>query len=105
MAEAQAQPDGEAGSVRGVLDHVTYQNDDTGFTIARLVPEGGGSPITVVGTLSALNLGETLEVRGNWTVHPKYGRQLKIEEYHTIVPSSAEGIPSVKCRASSSWRL
>jgi len=79
-------------TLRGVLDHVTYQNEESGFVIARLLREGDALPVTIVGTVSALNLGETVEVRGTWTTHPQYGRQFKVTEYRPVLPSSLEGI-------------
>lgn len=79
-------------TLRGVLDHITYHDESSGFTIARLVTEGEGKPIVIVGNLSALNLGETLEIRGRWTTHPQYGPQFRVSDYHQVLPSSVEGI-------------
>ena len=78
--------------LRGVLDHVTFHNEETGFTIARLVLEDSGRPITIVGAISARNLGETLEVVGAWTKHAQYGEQFRVTEYRPVLPSSVEGI-------------
>lgn len=79
-------------TLRGVLDHVTYQNEETGYTIARLLPEGSAAPVTIVGVISALNLGETVEVRGTWATHPQYGRQFRVQDYRPVTPSTVEGI-------------
>jgi len=78
--------------LRGVLDYVTYHNEDSGFTIARFIREDTGEPITVVGTISARNVGETLEIRGQWTKHERYGNQFRVIEYRPVLPTSAEGI-------------
>ena len=89
----QSDPDGSGKTevIRGVLDHITFHSDDTGYTIARLAQESG-PPITIIGTLSSLNLGETIEVRGEWTRHPTYGEQFRVESYRQVLPSSVEGI-------------
>lgn len=85
--------DGESlETLRGVLDRVTYHNEETGYTIARFLAEGTAVPVTIVGAISALNLGETVEVRGTWTMHPRFGRQFRVVEYRPVIPSSIEGI-------------
>src|SRR4029453_12839430 len=37
--------------LNGVLEHITYTNEDTGYTVARVAGERGGDPVTVVGPL------------------------------------------------------
>jgi exodeoxyribonuclease V alpha subunit len=78
-------------TLRGVLDHITFHSDETGYTVARLVPEKG-PPTPIVGTFTAISAGEALEVTGEWVSHPSYGRQFRVDEYKHVVPSSVEGI-------------
>lgn len=79
-------------SIKGCIDLITYFNQESGYMIARLVPEGKRERITVVGSVAALKEGETIEVEGDWVSHPKYGRQFKIESYRQVHPSTLEGI-------------
>ena len=79
-------------SIKGCIDLITYFNEESGYMIARLVPEGKRERITVVGSVAALKEGETIEVDGDWVSHPKYGRQFKIESYRQVHPSTLEGI-------------
>lgn len=79
-------------SIKGCVDLITYFNQESGYMIARLVPEGKRERITVVGSVAALKEGETIEVEGDWVSHPKYGRQFKIESYRQVHPSTLEGI-------------
>ena len=81
-----------AETLKGYIDRITYFNPENGYTIARLVPEGKGEKLTVVGTLASLKEGESLEVAGTWAKHPKYGPQFQIETYKQIYPSTLEGI-------------
>jgi exodeoxyribonuclease V alpha subunit len=83
---AQQQPEAQ-----GTLTAITYHDPDSGFTIADLTPEGG-APLTVVGVIPGAVVGESLRVRGQWQTHPRYGRQLRIESYELIRPSTVEGI-------------
>jgi len=77
---------------QGYIDRITYHNPENGYTIARLAVEGQRERITVVGAVLSLQEGESVEVEGDWVNHPKYGRQLKIERYKPVYPSTLEGI-------------
>ena len=76
----------------GFIDRITYHNPDSGYTVARLAVEGERERVTIVGALASVQEGENVEVEGLWENHPKYGRQLKIENYKTVYPSTVEGI-------------
>lgn len=76
---------------RGAITSIVYQDAERGFVIAELTPEEG-PPVTIVGTIPGAVVGENLRVRGRWEKHPKYGRQLRIENYELVRPSTAHGI-------------
>ena len=77
---------------KGFIDRITYHNEENGYTIARLAVEGERERITVVGAMASIQEGENVEVEGVWANHPKYGKQLKIENYKPVYPSTVEGI-------------
>ena len=79
-------------SYKGFIDRLTYHNPENGYTIARLVIEGQRERIAIVGTLASIQEGESVEVEGVWTNHPKYGKQFKVEHYKAVYPSTLEGI-------------
>ena len=76
----------------GTLERVTFQNDENGYTIARLIPKGQRQEVTIVGTLSGINVGELLHLNGFWTNHPQYGRQFEVHDYTVHYPATVEGI-------------
>ena len=76
----------------GQIEHITYTSEETGFTIAKVKVRGRRDPITVVGNLLAPAPGEVLEMRGEWTRHPKFGEQFKVIEFKTKVPATVHGI-------------
>ncbi len=89
----------ESATLRGVVDRLTYHNEETGYTVARLVPESGGPmlwggerEITLVGGMTGINVGECVEVQGRWTVHPDYGRQFQVEQMRSVLPATVAGI-------------
>ena len=79
-------------SYKGFIDRLTYHNPENGYTIARLVVEGQRERIAIVGAIASIQEGESIEVEGVWTNHPKYGKQLKVERYKAVYPSTLEGM-------------
>ena len=76
----------------GQIEHVTFTNQETGFTIAKVKVPGRYEPVTIVGTLLAPTPGEVLEMVGEWTSHPRFGDQFKVEQFTTKVPGTIHGI-------------
>jgi exodeoxyribonuclease V alpha subunit len=79
-------------TLEGALERLTYQNEENGYTVARLVPKGKSYEVTVTGALSGVSAGETLQLRGTWITHPRYGRQFEIKSYTVKLPATVEGI-------------
>ena len=79
--------------LEAVLERVTYVNEDTGYTIARVATERTGPDLlTVVGPLLGAQVGESLRLTGRWGSHPKYGRQFQVHSYATVLPATIQGI-------------
>ena len=91
-AAASAAPNPFADTITGVLERVTYHNEDNGYTIGRLAVEGARDLITIVGNFSNPVVGEQLFCEGKWTAHKEYGRQFSIERYNTTKPATAFAI-------------
>jgi len=45
-----------------------------------------------VGNVTQPTPGTILQIRGEWSVHPKYGRQFKLHSYTKIPPTTPKGI-------------
>ena len=76
-----------------VLERITYANEETGYTIARVATDRSGSDLlTVVGALLGVQPGESLRLVGRWSSHPRYGRQFEVESYTTVLPATIQGI-------------
>ena len=82
--------------LRGIVDRITFQNEENGYTVARLQVEGATAYndrlATIVGEMLSINPGETVVLEGEWTTHKQYGAQFKIESYQTVYPSTVEGM-------------
>ncbi|MDI2125905.1 SF1B family DNA helicase RecD2 [Yinghuangia seranimata] len=90
-----ARQGGGAGGARleAVLERITYQNDENGWTVARVdTGRGGGDLLTVVGALLGAQPGESLRMTGRWGSHPQYGKQFVVDAYETVLPATVQGI-------------
>jgi exodeoxyribonuclease V alpha subunit len=76
----------------GTIERITYYNEENGYTVAQVTPEGRAYTVTVVGSLLEVSPGESLRLHGQWVRHPRYGRQFQVERYTTILPATAAGI-------------
>jgi exodeoxyribonuclease V alpha subunit len=94
MGRVVAADSAAGGSVlEAVLERITFVNEETGYTIARVAASRGGPDlITVVGALLGAQVGESLRLTGRWTSHPKYGRQFDVHSYTTVLPATVQGI-------------
>jgi exodeoxyribonuclease V alpha subunit len=79
-------------TLNGQIERITFANEENGFTIARVKVRGRRDLVTVVGVLMAPMPGEILDMKGEWTSHPKFGEQFKVMEYRTKVPATVYGI-------------
>jgi len=79
--------------LEAVLERVTYANEETGYTIARVATgRSDADLLTVVGSLLGVQPGESLRLVGRWGSHPKYGRQFEVHSYTTVLPATVQGI-------------
>ncbi|AIA03726.1 ATP-dependent RecD-like DNA helicase [Streptomyces noursei] len=82
-----------AAVVEGVLERITYANEENGYTVARVDTGRGSSDLlTVVGALLGAQPGESLRMEGRWGSHPQYGKQFTVENYTTVLPATVQGI-------------
>ena len=70
--------------ITGYVDHIIFRNADNVYTGMVLVVEE--EEITCVGNFSDIAEGENMEATGEYTEHPTYGRQFKIESYIEKAP-------------------
>ncbi|MEU3599378.1 ATP-dependent RecD-like DNA helicase [Streptomyces sp. NPDC006798] len=79
--------------LEGVLERITYANEENGYTVARVdTGRGSGDLLTVVGSLLGAQPGESLRMEGRWGSHPQYGKQFTVENYTTVLPATIQGI-------------
>ncbi|MET7387813.1 ATP-dependent RecD-like DNA helicase [Streptomyces sp. NPDC005529] len=93
QAGADQQGERRTATLEGVLERITYANEESGYTVARVdTGRGAGDLLTVVGALLGAQAGESLRMEGRWGSHPQYGKQFTVENYTTVLPATIQGI-------------
>ncbi len=84
---------GSSARLSGVLERITFQSDESGFTVGRLqANDHDDELVTIVGVLSDAAVGSSLELSGRWQLDPRHGRQFKFDRYQVIKPNTIKGI-------------
>lgn len=77
-------------TVKGYVDHIIFRNSDNGYTVLVLIVDE--EELTCVGTFSDISEGENIEARGQYTDHPTYGRQFKVDSFEEKEPEDEMAI-------------
>ena len=77
-------------TLSGYVEHIVFQNSDNGYTVLNFV--SGDEEITCVGIFHGVSEGETLELTGEYTTHPSYGRQFKMQSFGVKSPEDVLSI-------------
>ena len=78
--------------LRGVVERITYQNPENGYTVLKCAVKNYNDLVTVIGNLLDVNVGSVLLIDGNWKVDSKYGRQFVAESWEETLPATVFGI-------------
>ncbi len=71
-------------TLSGYVEHIVFQNEENGYTVLNLVC--GEDEMTCVGIFHGVSEGECLELSGEYTTHPSYGRQFKAAAFQVKPP-------------------
>ncbi|MBC7189599.1 ATP-dependent RecD-like DNA helicase, partial [Candidatus Aerophobetes bacterium] len=76
-----------------VVEKIIYHNTESNYLVARCcLFEKEEEYLTIVGNLVNPAPGIILQIEGDWTHHPRYGKQFKFHTYTKIEPATEEGI-------------
>ncbi|MEY3368284.1 MAG: exodeoxyribonuclease alpha subunit [Bacteroidota bacterium] len=79
-------------TITGHIERITFHNQENGWTVARLQERGKTDLTTIVGTLSSVQIGETLRCHGFWKNDPQFGFQFIVKDYEVTQPATLQGI-------------
>lgn len=78
--------------IRCVVERITYQSPETGYTVLKVHIKGYKDLVPVVGNLLDANVGSVLLVDGTWKTDVKYGRQFIAQRWEETLPATVYGI-------------
>ena len=78
--------------LRCVVERITYQNADNGYTVLKCAVKNYSDLVTVVGTMPDTHVGSVLFLEGMWKMDAKYGRQFSVEKFEETLPATVYGI-------------
>lgn len=90
--EIQQRPQHFTVKIRGVVERITYQNPENGYTVLKCAVKSYKELVTVIGSLLDVNVGSVLLIYGNWKVDSRYGRQFAAESWEETLPATVFGI-------------
>jgi exodeoxyribonuclease V alpha subunit len=88
----QAQPPAPAESLSGLIERVTFFNEENGFAVLKVKAKGHRDEVTVVGSLPAVSAGEWVTAEGRWVRDRDFGLQFRAELLNSAAPTTNEGI-------------
>ena len=78
--------------LRCVVERITYQNADNGYTVLKCAVKNYSDLVTVVGTMPDTHVGSVLSLEGMWKMDARYGRQFSVEKFEETLPATVYGI-------------
>jgi exodeoxyribonuclease V alpha subunit len=79
----------EKPGLEGEVARITFRSDD-GYTVFSL--QSKDRAVTCVGHFARLTVGDEIRLKGDWVVHPRYGKQFNVTGYEVVPPQTDEGL-------------
>lgn len=79
-------------AVTGLIERVTFFNEENGFAILKVKTKGRRDLVTVIGSLPSVTPGEWLTAEGFWVQDKEHGFQLRAQKLRSVPPTTREGI-------------
>ena len=78
--------------LRCVVERITYQNAENGYSVMKAKVKGYDDLVTLVGNLLEVPAGSVLLCEGEWRVDKRYGQQFLCETWEEVMPATVYGI-------------
>ena len=78
--------------LRCVVERITYQNPENGYSVLKVKVKGYNDLVTLVGNLLEVPVGSVLLCRGEWKVDKRYGSQFVAATWEETMPATGYGI-------------
>ena len=86
------QPAKHAESLSGLIERVTFFNEENGFAVLKVKAKGHRDQVTILGSLPSVSAGEWVTAEGHWIQDREFGLQFRAEMLSSTAPTTKEGI-------------
>ena len=77
--------------IKGTVEGILYRNDDNGYIVATLISDDD-ELVNIVGIMPGVDEGDRVVVSGKWENNARYGKQYRVLDYMTEMPTEAADI-------------
>lgn len=78
--------------IYGYIERITFQNEDNGYTVAKLKEPNKRDLTVVIGNMPGIQPGETVSCQGTWKRHLVHGVQFEVDSFTVEMPADLVGI-------------
>lgn len=78
--------------IRCVVERITYQNPENGYSVLKVRMKGYEELVAVVGNLLDANVGSVLLAEGDWKIDSRYGKQFVAQNWEETLPATVYGM-------------
>lgn len=78
--------------ITGIVERIIFNNRDNGYHILSVELPNKKDSIVVSAYHPTIHEGLTYEFEGDWSTHPRYGKQMKAKSVFEVPPNTKEGL-------------
>jgi exodeoxyribonuclease V alpha subunit len=91
MSTPSSQSQTPSEEIAGLVEGVTFFNEESGFSVLRVKVREQRELVTVLGSLPSVSAAEWLTAEGWWVRDKEHGLQFKARTLKTVPPTTTEG--------------
>jgi exodeoxyribonuclease V alpha subunit len=92
MSDSSLEPRTPSEEIAGLVELVTFFNEESGFAVLRVKVRGHRELVTVLGSVPTVSAGEWLTAKGWWVRDKDHGLQFKATVLKATPPTTSEGV-------------
>jgi exodeoxyribonuclease V alpha subunit len=92
MNDSSPQPRTQSDEIAGLVERVTFFNEESMFAVLRVKVRGQRDLVTVLGSVPSVSAGEWLTAKGWWVRDKEHGLQFKAQVLKATPPTTSEGV-------------
>lgn len=85
-------PSRQPESLSGLIERVTFHNEENGWAVLKVKAKGHRDLVAVVGSLASVSAGEWVTAEGRWVQDREFGLQFRADMLASTAPTTKEGI-------------